>query len=244
MAQRTSPQNSDVARHYERYPYPGYPIYSFGNWNQLSSVDISNWGLHREARDLWICGCGTIAPLMFARRNPQMRIVATDLSRRTIGILRRRLWLYGYHNLHLMVQDLMESAYENSFDAVDAFGVIHHVESPEAALLKLEKSLRPGGVLRLMIYSDVARTNIENLRSEVRDLGLSSLGELKKFLHSKDILRRGDFSNDAGLADSLFHPLVHIFDRKAVDKLLASARNLEIVRSDSRGNHIFFLRKQ
>lgn len=236
--------HAEVSEHYEKYPYPDYPFFALGRWRDLESVDLSGWQIQREVRDLWICGSGTIAPLMFARRNPAVRIVATDLSRKTLNIARRRLALYGYHNVCLKQEDLYASQAVESFDAIDAFGVIHHVESPEKALRVLVTALRKGGVMRLMIYAADVRHEIEDLRTEVKRAHLMSLSEIKHFLKTKGVERYGDLKNDIGIADALLHPLVHVFDLKSVQSLISKFDNLDSRTATAGGNHLLFLRKK
>jgi len=236
-------KHQEVADHYEKFPYPDYPLYAYGSWKELSSVDISTWGLSRPAKDLWICGSGTIAPLMFARRNPKLRILATDLSEATLRIAKRRLWIYGFHQVRCVRADLFASTYRESFDAIDAYGVIHHTTDPKHALKILGEALRPGGVLRMMIYSKQARKQIEDLRAEVKEHRISEFGELKMFLKTKNIPLKGDLSGRSGLADALLHPLVHVFDEESVDKLLSHSQGIKLQSLKSSGNHILFLKK-
>ena len=120
----TSGYHQPVANHYEKFPYPYYPLYGLGAWSQLESVDLKSWGLHSAPKDLWIAGCGTIAPLMFGRRNPNVKIIATDLSSKTIRLSKKRLKLYGIRNVSFLQQDLLQAGFEENFDAVDAYGVI------------------------------------------------------------------------------------------------------------------------
>ena len=75
-----SATSKDVAQHYEKYPYPTYPLHAFGRWRDLSRVDLRSWGVNTPHPKLWISGCGTISPLMFGRRNPSAEILASDLS--------------------------------------------------------------------------------------------------------------------------------------------------------------------
>ncbi len=240
-----SPYHLEVAEHYERFPYPQYPWYALGSWSALQSVDIANWGLKRVARDLWVVGCGTVAPQMFGRRNPRLRILATDLSQASLDIALKRLRLFGTHNVCLRCEDLMEARYVDAFDAIDCFGVLHHTFSPQKGLEKLERALRPGGVLRLMLYSRKAREKIENLRAEIVRAGIKNISDVVTHVrtqldHSE---RTGDLSNSFGIADAILNPIIHVFDEDALENLLKQFPSLQVLRRSTEGNFVVHLLK-
>lgn len=235
--------HQQVADHYERFPYPQYPWYAHGSWRQLESVDLRTWGIEGKIENAWIAGCGTIAPLMFGRRNPAVAFFATDLSTRSLRSLKWRLTLFGIRNVRLAQEDILESAYADLFDAIDCFGVLHHTVSPQKALSKMARALRPGGVMRLMVYSREARSEIENLRRQVVEQGLKDLAAVENFLNSIDFVRRGDLLTRNGIADALLNPIVSTFDETSLDQLIEAQANLKILKRSSGGNFVTFLRR-
>lgn len=235
--------HQQVADHYERHPYPSYPFFAWGRWSELSSVDLSTWQIEGPRQTAWIVGCGTVGPLMFGRRNPDVSFFASDLSEASLKALRRRLFLFGIHNVKTLCEDLIESRYESSFDAIDCYGVIHHMVSPAMALRKLSQALRPGGVLRLMVYSRDDRAEIERIRSEVVNRGLRDVKSIQTFLKESGIDERGDLASPAGLADALLNPIVHTFDDAAVENLLREVSTLKEMRRDRSSNYVLFLKK-
>ena len=238
-----SPYHQQIAEHYERYPYPSYPWFGLGGWTQLQSVDLNSWPSDRPIRDLWIAGCGTIAPLMFGRRNPHVSILASDLSATALQRLRMRLWLYGVHNVRLHKEDLVMAHYKDDFDAIDCFGVLHHTFSPQMALERLARALREGGILRLMVYSREARRAIEDLRAEVLSRKLTSIAQVKSLLSERKIRRCGDLVSKAGIADALLNPIVQTFDEESLRALIESQKSLQLVGMEDRSNYIVWLKK-
>ncbi len=232
-----------VAEHYERFPYPAYPLFAAARWEDLKSVDTSTWGLDRPAKEIWVAGCGTIAPLMFARRNIGARILATDLSSQSLKILKRRLQLYGMHNVLLKTEDIMESKYSEAFDAIDCYGVLHHTVSPKLALEKLAMALKPGGILRLMVYSTHAREEIEKLRAEMLQRKANTIELVWSALKELRVSLRGDLGNRVGVADALLNPIVHVFSADQINELVASVPSLEVCNFDCMGNFVLFLKK-
>lgn len=144
----------------------------------------------------------------------------------------------------LRQEDLAATKYNAEFDAVDAFGVLHHTQDPVASLKRLAGSLRPGGVLRLMIYSDETRGEIESLRTEVKERSLTSVNLIHSFLKQRKQKMTGDLSDPMGIADALLHPLVHTYTRAELEDLLDSEESLETIRIDSKNNFIVFMEKK
>lgn len=239
----TSGYHARIQEHYEKYPYPHYPWYALGSWRQLDAVDTQKWGAKRDIQDIWISGCGTIQPIMFGRRNHFARIWATDLSKNSLLIAKRRLNLLGIRNVHLHQEDIFESKYREAFDVIDSFGVIHHTVSPQKSLQKLTEALRPGGVLRLMVYSQSTRQNLEVLRKEVLEKKIENLADVETFVSSKQVDRRGELSNSMGVADALLNPTVHTFTDDQFHSLIAGQSDLKLLRLDSSSNHLAYLIK-
>lgn len=236
--------HTPVAEHYEKYPYPTYPWYSLGSWRQLESVDVRKWGAQREIKDIWSAGCGTIAPIMFGRRNYFARIWATDLSERSLQIARRRLRILGIRNVYLKQEDIFGANYMEAFDAVDSYGVLHHTISPQKALSKLAKSLRAGGVLRLMVYSQETRKDIEALRRDIKEKNIQSMTAVEDFLSSRAIYRTGDLLNPNGVADALLNPIVHVFTEENFRELINNEPSLSILRLETKSNFLCFCLKR
>lgn len=232
-----------VRQHYDQYPYPYYPWYARARWHQLESVDFKSWKISRGVRDAWIAGCGSISPLMFGRRNPSVRIVASDLSEKSLKILAWRQLLYGIHNVLRRQENLLESDYHEAFDAIDCFGVLHHLPDPSQGLRILAKALRPQGVLRLMLYDREKRKDLEKWRQELIEKSISDLAEVDRFLKERGIERTGDLSSQVGMADALLHPLVWTYDRAELDRLLKSVPELRVRDIRDQSNFVIFCEK-
>jgi SAM-dependent methyltransferase len=232
----------EVEEHYEKYPYPAYPWFAMASWSQLDQVDLAAWGVKPKSPELWLAGCGSIAPLMFARRNPRAKILATDLSNKNLNQAKLRCWLFGQHQVKFEKQNLLEAHYESQFDAIDAFGVIHHTPEPAAALAIFEKALKPNGVLRLMLYSKKSREEIEALRLQFLAKNYS-IDEARENIPKHLMKKFYDLRSQEGVADALLHPLVHVYDDESLNALVTTCPNLVPQRVSSSGNYVLFLRK-
>ena len=106
-------------------------------------------------------------------------------------------------------------------DVTICWGVLHHMDDPMAGWKVLTDCLKPGGLVKIGLYSELARKNIVKIRKEIRqlDIGSSDL-EMKSFRdmlmksdedHHKAILTSIDFYSLSELKDLLFHVQEHRF---------------------------------
>lgn len=98
------------------------------------------------------CGIGTDT-INFARAGAH--VTAVDLSEKSLEIAKQRATVYNLKNIdfvHANVEDLRASVSPRGFDLIYSFGVIHHTPHPDRALSEMTALLKPGGVLKLMVY--------------------------------------------------------------------------------------------
>ena len=99
------------------------------------------------AQSLLEVGCGTGFVLAALREAfPGMRLVGAELFAEGLEIARRRL-----PDLEFVELDATRMPYEDEFDVVGAFDVLEHIEEDTAALRDMEKALRAGGGVVLLV---------------------------------------------------------------------------------------------
>jgi SAM-dependent methyltransferase len=105
-----------------------------------------------EGQDVLEIGVGMGADhLEWARSEPR-RLAGIDLTPRAVAWTARRLAAYGYAS-DLKEGDAESLAFpDGSFDIVYSWGVLHHSPDTPRAFREAHRVLRPGGVLRAMIY--------------------------------------------------------------------------------------------
>ena len=54
------------------------------------------------------------------------------------------------------------------FDFIDCSGVLHHLEDPILGWKSLLKHLHPGGVMRVSLYSKIARKDVLSFRELIK----------------------------------------------------------------------------
>jgi SAM-dependent methyltransferase len=181
--------------------------------------------------DVLIAGCGTgHHPIEFALEFQRVRITAVDLSLSSLAFARRRTKELGISNIDYAQADLMElGGIGRSFDVVDASGVLHHLAEPLAGWRLLLGLLRPGGVMRLALYSEIARQDIVAARTWIAERGYNaSPDDIRRCRHEiiaeprfASLARIGDFYSVSECRDLLFHVQEHRFTLPTIAAFLA-----------------------
>ena len=172
-----------VGRQYEENPYP--------RWLRVPASLATPYPLQRAVRErfahvdparlriparpeILIAGCGTgYHSAIAALRNPGARVLAVDLSRSSLAYAMRRAAELGLKGVRFAQADLLGlGSSEIQFDAIECTGVLHHLRDPAAGLRALVALLRPGGVMKLALYSERARAGVVAARALIARHGL------------------------------------------------------------------------
>ena len=119
------------------------------------------------------------------------------------------------------------------FDVIECGGVLHHMKQPADGLSALVQQLKPGGYIKLGLYSKIARKIIVDARKIIQRLGVASTPEgirefRKKVLNGEiqELLELpqfgGDFYSLSECRDLCFHVQEHRFTTETLQKLLDS----------------------
>lgn len=170
-----APVSVAVRRQYEENPYP--------RWTRFASptpiaIDALMAALfpqapmdpipNAEAPEILVAGCGTgQEAILAAQRHPQARVLGVDLSRASLGYAAARARQAGSGNLDFAQADIL-ALDGRGFDVVTASGVLHHMADPFAGARVLAGLLRPGGVMKIGLYSAVARAVLSPAKALAR----------------------------------------------------------------------------
>lgn len=217
----------EVRGHYERHPYPHYPILCSIRRHDTYALNLQAlWAsfhgdfIAPEEGRILISGSGSFAPYPMSVANPRADITAMDLSGANLRRARLHCLLHGRGNVRFVQGDLLDpTVTPGPFHLIDSFGVLHHLEEPLSGLQALERRLVPGGLLRVMVYGRYARREAESIRRAVKQLGIRNVADLKRFLQRakpggriRDFLEASrEARSDSGLADLFLHPCVHTY---------------------------------
>jgi tetratricopeptide (TPR) repeat protein/SAM-dependent methyltransferase len=231
-----------VRRQYEDNPYPRWirspPAVATPSFNGFMREQFPFAEFEPLADDtppaLLIAGCGTgQEAIETASQFPSARVLAVDLSLTSLAYARRKAREAGVDNVEFGQADILNVAsIARTFDAISSVGVLHHLERPEAGLLALLSQLRPGGFMRLGLYSERARSDVVAARACIAAHGYrATLDDIRRCrqdpaLHAEplaQVLSRRDFYSTSECRDLLFHVQEHRYTIPGVAAMLAGA---------------------
>jgi len=238
--------SATVARFYEHHPYP--------RWDRLDLSPLNN-GLRShlsravgspaaaaidcEPKCLIVLGCGTgREALAWAAALPDCHVVGIDLSATSLAYASGMAQRLGLNNVEWHQEDLLNlPSHSAEYDLVIACGVLHHLPDPAEGLEVATRLARPGGLIKLALYSAPARRPIIRIRKLLLDImGCEPSSErlavarstlIENFpLHPEliHLQRIQDFFDLDGCWDLFFNPCESAFSLPAVEQLLALSR--------------------
>jgi Flp pilus assembly protein TadD/SAM-dependent methyltransferase len=239
-----------VQRQYEENPYP--------RWHRVPASLATAFPLRRalrelvphadharlrvpDAPDILIAGCGTgYQSAITALRNPGARILAVDLSRASLAYAVRRARELGLAHVRFAQADILRlGAVAERFDYIECAGVLHHLRDPLAGGKVLAGLLRPGGVMKLALYSERARQGVVAARELIARHGLGADLEGVRAARqlvlaepegspARAITLGRDFYSASGARDLAMHVQEHRFTTGQLGELLG-ALGLELL---------------
>ena len=219
-----------VQNQYEKNPYPRwvkaapvgkpvtidrllrryFPLTSFQPLGKSSDLDIL------------IAGCGTGQHSINTAQTYQgARVLAVDLSLASLSYAKRKTQELGLPMIEYAQADILKlGSLGRSFDVIESVGVLHHLDDPMAGWQVLLSLLRPGGIMKLGFYSEVARRGIVQIRSFIAKQGYGSTPEeirrCRQDLMDSDksewferLMESADFFSVSACRDLLFHVQEH-----------------------------------
>ena len=164
------PTSLRVQKQYEENPYPRWtrtaivtPAASLDEFMAQRFPGSAFKPLRLNAGiDILIAGCGTgQQSIETAQQYRNARVTAVDISLNSLGYAARKTRELGIGNIDYAQADLLQlDAIDQSFDLIEGLGVLHHLADPLAGWRALLAKLRPGGAMRVALYSELARASV------------------------------------------------------------------------------------
>jgi SAM-dependent methyltransferase len=202
-----------VRGQYEAHPYPRWRMMA------LQSPVDALFGAPLPARpQVLIAGCGTgYQAMVAAQRFPTGQVTAVDLSRASLAYGLRKSREAGLANLDFFQADLLELAVSDArFDIIESTGVLHHMDDPFAGARAVCGLLRPGGFIKLGLYSAAARSGLQPAKALARTFTPETIPQMRQAIAAApagDPLREPerfmDFYATSPCRDLLMHVLEH-----------------------------------
>ncbi len=235
-----------VKDQYEENPYP--------RWRYSSNSIASNFLLQLKNDikpnnitfknefinpNILIAGCGTGAQLINIISYENANILAVDLSLSSLAYAKRKIEEIGYKKIEFLQGDILNLKKLNrKFDIIECMGVLHHMKEPMKGLKILLDLLKPNGVLKLGLYSEVSRKHIVKTREFIKTKEFTNnINDIRKCReiiknHDDQLLQKisynYDFYSISSTRDLIFHVQEHRFTIAKISKLLKDF-NLEFL---------------
>jgi len=234
-----------VQEQYEQNPYPRWIGFDqlVLRKNYFSSVQeqLRSQGIAvRDFRQptsaaptrILVAGCGTgQQAISIASRYEHVVVTAIDISKASLAYAKYMAQRYRITNIEFMQCDILSiGEMGRKFDAIESVGTLHHMVSPDAGLQALAQILAPNGILRIGLYSELARQHINAIRDRhaselITDFSIAKLRHMRSRLiqqHRNDpVLEIADFYSSSGCRDLLCHVQEHQYSIDDLKQLLA-----------------------
>ena len=232
-----------VRNQYEENPYPRWINTGLNDKPKTISQVLKPHKLHLNSEaqqfsnnpDILVAGCGTGQhALATASRFRNCNVLAVDLSLSSLSYAKRKTQELGIKNIEYMQGDILKlNQLEREFDIIESVGVLHHMDDPLAGWNVLVGKLRANGVMKIGLYSEIARQSIANARREIaKKEYTSSPHDIRRYreeLTNKDLntdsktyryIGSGNFYSLSECRDLLFHVQEHRFTLPQIEVAL------------------------
>jgi 2-polyprenyl-3-methyl-5-hydroxy-6-metoxy-1,4-benzoquinol methylase len=238
LTQITDAVSAQARRQYEENPYPRWVLAP----SRRAPLSINEF-LRRECPfatfdeidatagiDMLVAGCGTgLHPIGMARAIDNLRVLAIDLSLGSLCYAQRMTRGLKIANIEYAQADILHLAtIGRSFDVIDASGVLHHLADPLLGWRTLLGLLRPRGLMRIGLYSELGRRDIVAARAWIAERGFDPTADdirrCRQELVStslRSIANVYDFFSMSECRDLLFHVQEHRLTIPQIKSFLA-----------------------
>jgi len=231
-----------VREQYEENPYPQWvKVAPAGDPQTVPALMRERYPFSRfvefETTDdveILIAGCGTGQnSIDTARRFDGAQVLAIDLSLSSLCYAQRLTHAVGLSNVHYAQADIMNlSSLGRSFDIIESSGVLHHLADPFAGWRALLSILRPGGLMLVGFYSEIARQDVAAAHDFIAARGYHPTADdmrrcrqeiigLPDGTRIKKVIGFRDFFNLNECRDLLFHSQEHRMSLPQIAKFIA-----------------------
>ena len=182
--------------------------------------------------EILIAGCGTGQhSIEAAVRYANSNITAIDLSLSSLSFALRQTRELNIENINYLHGDILDlNSWEKRFDVIETTGVLHHMSDPMLGWRILKRCLKPKGLMRVGLYSTLARADLSEVKEKMGELERPITNQKicdyrNKILDNagvefEKLARYPDFFSTSELRDLLFHVREHTFTLIEIKNML------------------------
>jgi SAM-dependent methyltransferase len=218
-----------VRAQYEANPYPRWVRMQQGFPAAPHKQDV---------RRILVAGCGTGQhAISAAQRFPEAGVLAVDLSLASLAYAKRKT---PVSNIEYRQADILGlGGIEERFDLIECSGVLHHLADPFEGWRILAGLRKPGGLMRIGLYSETGRRAVVRARELIAVEGFTpdpeGIRACRAAIRARAgdelfarIARTEDFYSMSGCRDLLFHVQEHRFTWPQI-KVMLERLGLKII---------------
>jgi len=238
LTQIDDPVSIAVMQQYEENPYPRWILHPhIAGCGALGQPGGGSATGSEPEPDILVAGCGTGKHVFdIVQQWPRARVLAIDLSRASLAYARRKTREAGLAGIEYAQADILKLAgCGRTFDRIESVGVLHHLKEPHTAWRVLLSLLKSNGVMRIGLYSELARRAVVEGRALVAGRGLLPTAQgIRALRHTlmrddnelrwKALLDTNDFYSVSGCRDLFFNVMEHRFTIPQIATLLDEDR--------------------
>ncbi len=217
LSEITDETSQKVREQYEDNPYPRWITVSTVADQAESLIPAGLTPL--SPYNILVAGCATGRyPITVSLHYPFSKITGVDLSLSSIAYGKRKAEeMNMLDNIEFVHGDILDLDKMNqTFDIIFSIGVLHHMQNPEAGWQSITRRLKPGGFMKIGLYSALERKHITEGRKYIAEHnipdtpeGIRQMREIIKETPEdhelKKILFFNDFYSISMMRDLLFH---------------------------------------
>ena len=236
-----------VREQYEENPYPRWVKADMERQPRNIAAVLRGSPLHFdidygepiESPEILVAGCGTGQhALQPASKYRDARVLAIDLSLASLSYASRKSRELGASNIEYAQADIVKlREIGRTFDVIECSGVLHHMEDPMVGWRVLTDLLKPGGFMKIGLYSEIAREPVVRARALIAERGYTSSAEDIRRCRDDiismaedeasgmaDLLEFRDFYALSECRDLIFHVQEHRFTLPQIEAALATLK--------------------
>lgn len=230
----------EVQAQYQENPYPRWiNLTTFEKGNTIHKIcdglklRLSHDQVRRQRYPkILVAGCGTGQhSIEVALYYDSSTVIAVDLSLASLAYAQRKTTELGVENVTYLQADILDlRMLELNFDVIESSGVLHHMRDPYEGWSILYDTLNPGGLMKIALYSQIAREGIAQTRKEIIDLGIErTQSDIKSFRNDlivslrraqRNLIDAPDFYTTSEVRDLIFHVQEHNFTLLQIQEYL------------------------
>lgn len=232
-----------VQQQYNQNPYPRWSCIGYNEpADYMESLQShfpmlkNRWRKQNGRLNVLVAGCGTGRhALRLAKYFPKLKVTAIDLSHTALAYAQYKQEAhYPTVDVEFLQGDILKvSNLKQQYDLIECSGVLHHMQEPTTGLKALAGQLKPGGIIKVALYSEQARVAITELRKLLGeklpknedDIRLLREALLQNTLPGlwENLFKSPDFYSLSGCRDLIFHTQEHQFNVLELPGFLQSA---------------------